>query len=463
MKKTISMVMALLMLTALLCSCGSAVKNEGLTVDDFADSSENQQGWISVLDSNLVVNPAEYQGNSSDNGNRAALNLGLLDESKNVKTELNDVIFLLENNSANGKGGEVVFTTNEGVDDIKTLLRWNNKVTFNYEDGTFTATQTGSASNNIQLMNRLKLDFNKDIVAILNIANYTAGTTHVKDDEETDPGWGFSGSMQVVDAEGGKETIAITAQASNEETGRFVAYFSDVVKNQTTKDLATSTGNLNAVITIYGNDTYITVDDYQIVLIDKGFKYAENEAKTTWYPYAIVSEIEYPNGTKAEITDYFAHYTTVGRKIHFAAEGLFTLGGKVEGTLTYDEANNVMVIDGDGYTYAISPKKKQNVQFYNSEADMLSDKNATTEPTSSTKYWTVSLGRIDVGTDLFVAASAVADSEGVSVEELVERTKEATESGKTQKRLDYTKEWWESYIHVFDLPDDLILNVPNAD
>ena len=91
---------------------------------------------------------------------------------------------------------------------------------------------------------------------------------------------------------------------------------------------------------------------------------------------------------------------------------------------------------------------------------MLAGKNATTEPTSATKYWTVSLGRIDVGTDLFVAASAVADSEGVSVDELVARTKEATESGKTQKRLDYTKEWWESYIHVFDVPNDLILNAP---
>jgi len=455
------MVMALLMLTALLCSCGSAVKNEGLTVDDFADSSENQQGWIGLLDSNLVVNPAEYQGNDSGNGNRMALNLGLLDESKNVMTALDDVIFLMENNAANGLGGETIFTI-EGLGDIKEALRYTSKATVSYEDGSFTATQTGSSSQNLGLANKITgLTFDKDIVAILNVANYTAGTTYIIDDEETEPGWGFSANIQVVAADNTRETIAITAQASNEETGRFVAYFSDVVNNQTTKDLATSTGNINnAVITIYGQDTYVTVDEYRIVLIDKGFKYSDAEAKTTWYPYAIVSELEYPNGTKAEVTDYFAHYTTIGRKIHFLSEGLFTLGGKVEGTLTYDESNNVMVIDGDGYTYAISPKKKQNVKFYNSEADMLADKNATTEPTSSTKYWTVSLGRIDVDTELFVAASAVADSEGVSVDELIARTKEATESGKTQKRLDYTKEWWESYIHVFDLPDALILNVP---
>ena len=460
MKKTISMVMALLMLTALLCSCGSGVKNEGLTVDDFADSSETQQGWISVLDSNVVVNPAEYQGNDSANGNRMALNLGLLDESKNVTTALDDVIFLLEDNAANGVGGEVIFTTNENVDNIKSILRYGTKVTLNYEDGIFTATQTGAASNTIKLSKRLSVDFNKDIVAILNVSNYTPGTTFVKDDAETDPSWGFSASMQVVDADNKKENISILAKANAEKAEKLVAYISDVVETQTTKDLATSKGNLDATITIYGNDTYITVDDFQIVLIDKGFKYAESEAKTTWYPYAIVSELEYPNGTKATTTDYFADYTTVARKIEFGSEGLFTLAGKVEGVLTYDIANNVMVVDGEGYTYAIAPKKKQDVKFYNSEADMLADKNGTTEPTESTKYWTVSLGKIEIGSEVFVAASVVADSEGVSVEQLIDRVKVATEAGKAPDRLEYTKSWWENYIHVFELPDDLILNVP---
>ena len=119
-----------------------------------------------------------------------------------------------------------------------------------------------------------------------------------------------------------------------------------------------------------------------------------------------------------------------------------------------------MVVDGEGYTYAIAPKKKQDVKFYNSEADMLADKNGTTEPTESTKYWTVSLGKIEIGSEVFVAASVVADSEGVSVEQLIDRVKVATEAGKAPDRLEYTKSWWDNYIHVFELPDDLILNVP---
>ena len=137
----------------------------------------------------------------------------------------------------------------------------------------------------------------------------------------------------------------------------------------------------------------------------------------------------------------------------------FTLAGKVEGTLTYDESNNVMIVEGSGYKYVIAPKKKQNVQFFDSEADMLAGKNAKTEPSSSTKYWTVSCGRIEVDTDLFVAVSVDTSKD---LETLIAETKKATESGNTDKRLQRTKDYWESYIHYYALPDGLILNVPNV-
>ena len=458
MKKTISMVLAILMLTALLCSCGSSVQNEGLTVDDFADSSETQQGWLGLPDSSLIINPDKYQGNEADNGNRLGLNIGLVDDSGNITKSFNDLIFLVENNSANGKGGEPIWTT-AGLDDIGAALRWGSKASVEYNDGSFNANSAGTASSALNFATRVAIpDFSKDIVAILNVSNYSAGAVHVKDDTETQPGWGLSGSLQVIHPDG-KETISITAQASNEETGRFVAYFSDVVKSQTNYNLDEASGQLNGTITIYGDGTSITVDEYQIVLIDKGFKYADTKAKTTWYPYAIVSELEYPNGTKAETTDYFANYSTVARKITFKAGGLFTLAGKVEGTLTYDESNNVMVVEGSGYKYVIAPKKKQNVQFFDSEADMLAGRNAKAEPSSATKYWTVSCGRIEVDTDLFVAVSVDTSKD---LETLIAETKKATESGNTDKRLQRTKDYWESYIHYYALPDGLILNVPNV-
>ena len=43
-----------------------------------------------------------------------------------------------------------------------------------------------------------------------------------------------------------------------------------------------------------------------------------------------------------------------------------------------------------------------------------------------------------------------------------ETLKKATESGNTDKRLQRTKDYWESYIHYYALPDGLILNVPNV-
>lgn len=455
MKKVFSMVLASLMLVALLCGCGSSAFNEGLTVDDFADSSESQQGWLGLPDSSLVINPDKYQGNESDNGNRLGLNIGILDESGNVKTSLNDLIFLIENNSSNGKSGEDLWTIEDADSSI---LRWGSKANVDFNNGSFVASSASTASSTISFASRIPIDFSKDIVAVLDVANYNAGATYVKDDDETDPGWGFAGSIQVIHPDG-KETIALTAQSNVESTGRFVAYFSDLLKNQTSYNLDESTGLLNGTITIYGDGTAITVDEYKIILVEKGFKYAESTAKTTWYPYAIVSELEYQNGTKVETTDYFANYSTVARKLTFKAAGLMTLAGKVEGTLTYDDTNNVMVVEGSGYKYVIAPKKKQDVQFFNSEADMLANKNASSEPSSSTKYWTVSCGRAEADTDIFVAVSV---DESKDTETLIAETKKATESGNTDRRLQRTKDYWESYIHYYELPDSLILNVPNS-
>ena len=460
MKKTISMVLAVLMLTALLCSCGNSGYNKNLAVDDFADSSAEQQGWLRLPDSSLVINPDEYQGNTSNNKDRLGLNLGILDENGNVTKSLNDLVFIVENKSANGVGGETIWSTAD-ADDIGSILRWGLKATVQGDAGTFTATTSGTPSSAINFMKRLSgVDLSKELVAVLDVSKYNKGEVFVKDDEETEPGWGFSASVAITHPDG-KENVSINAQASTEDEGKFVYYFSDTLRNNATYELSESTGQLNCTFGLYGEGTSVVVSEYKIVQFDKGFQYATEAAKTTWYLYAIVSDIAYPNGTKVQTTDYFANYSTVARKITLKDTGLMTLAGKVEGTLTYDSLNNVMVVEGDGYSYVVAPKKKLDITFYNSEADMLAGKYGTTEPTSSTEYWTVYCGStVQVDSDIYIAVSLDASKD---VETLIEETVAPTKSNNTKARFERTKEWWNQYIHVYELPDTYILNVPNAD
>lgn len=453
MKKTISMVMAFLMLAVLLSSCGSSAKNAGLTVDDFADSSATQQRWLRLEGSSLVVNPDEYLGNDSGTGNRMALNIGLLNEDGTVSKSLNDLIFILENASANGVGGQDIWAID--ISDATANSRWGSKLTVTEDNGLFTAATSGSATQTINFNPRINIDLTKDIVALINASSFIPGATV----NDVEAGWKIGGTATVVSPTEGSESAVLSPQTDTTEVGQYVYYLSDMIKSQLKISTEGSSATLNLAFSILGDGTSLTFSNYKVVQIDRGFHYADAAASTTWYPYGIKSALEYTNGTKVETFDYFANYMTVARKITYKAGGLLALAGKVDGTITYDEASNVMVIEGDGYKYVIAPKKKQDVEFYESEADMLARANATTAPTATTKYWTVSCGKITVDTDLFVAVSV--DPE-MTVDELIEATKKAVDAGGTDKRLSKTKEYWESYIHYYDLPNELITNVPQA-
>ncbi|MBQ2721107.1 MAG: hypothetical protein IJF23_06190, partial [Clostridia bacterium] len=101
-----------------------------------------------------------------------------------------------------------------------------------------------------------------------------------------------------------------------------------------------------------------------------------------------------------------------------------------------------------------SPKRKQYVTFYNSEADLLARVNGTEEPTADTQYWTVGCGRIEVGSDLYVSVALDANK---SVEELCEEAKAAVGAGNTAKRIETNIEYWDAYLAAITIPSDLIL------
>ncbi|MBO5035567.1 MAG: hypothetical protein J6D42_00630 [Clostridia bacterium] len=453
MKKFISIMLVLVLALSLLAGCGGdagGVKNNGIKSKDLADSSDTQQRWLRLPDSSsntcrLVINPDEYAGGNAGNYDRLPLNLGLLNDDATVKKSLNDLIFIVESNSANGIGGTDTFVPVYDQEDTENVnTRYTVKKMTLDVDGTKVSAIIGegdeTSTQNITMRVKIPVDFSVDIVAVVDIVS----SSGVK--------WKVTGASQ-------KPTYSILAQNDTDATGHFAFNLTEILSQQLKEDDDVSAMTLNCTLSVIGANSPLVFDNYKIVTIERGFQYADANASTTWYPYGIVSTLTYPNGTAAEVMDYFADYSTVARRIQFTADGSFYLAGKVYGTLTYDEKQNLMIIEGDGFNYVVSPKRKQYVTFYNSEADLLARVNGTEEPTADTQYWTVGCGRIEVGSDLYVSVALDANK---SVEELCEEAKAAVGAGNTAKRIETNIEYWDAYLAAITIPSDLILASASA-
>ena len=448
MKKFISIMLVLVLTLGVLagCSGGSSggVKNGGIKSNDLKDSSETQQRWLRIPDSStnvckLVINPDEYSGGASGNFNRLPLNLGLLDDSKAVTKTFNDLIFVVESKSANGVGGTEVFVPvyDQEAEDVNT--RYTVKKMTLDVDGTKVSATIGdgdeTSTQNITMRDKVPVDFQTDIVAVVDIIS----SSGVK--------WKVTGASQ-------KPTYTILAQNDTDATGHFAFNLTEILSQQVTEEDDISVMTLNVTLSVIGAGSPLVFQDYKILSIERGFQYAAENAATTWYPYGIVSTLTYPNGTAAEVMDYFANYSCVARRITFKKDGSFYLAGKVYGKLTYDDKQNLMIVEGDGFNYVVSPKRKQYITFYDSESDFLTRSNGTSEPTASTQYWTVGCGRIEIDTDLYVSVALDATK---SVEELCEEAKDAVGAGKTAKRIEENIAYWDKYLASITIPSELIL------
>lgn len=448
MKKFISIMLVLMMAISLLVGCGGGssggVKNNGIKSNDLKDSSDTQQRWLRLPDNSknvcrLVINPDEYSGGNAGNYNRLPLNLGIINDEFKVVETLNDLIFVVESKSANGIGGTEVFVPvyDQEAEDVNTRYTVKKmtcdvdgtKVTATIGDGDETSTQ------NITMREKIEYDPAIDIVAVVDIIS----SSGVK--------WKVTGASQ-------KPTYSILAQNDTDATGHFAFNLSEILSQQIQETDDISAMTLNVTLSVIGAGSPLVFQDYKVLAIDRGFQYAEATASNTWYPYGIVSSLTYPNGTAAEVMDYFADYDVVARKITFKKDGSFYLAGKVYGKLTYDDKQNLMIVEGNGFNYVVSPKRKQYITFFDSEADMLSRTNGTAEPTANTQYWTVGCGRIEVDTDLYVSVALDAKKD---IETLCEEAKGAVGAGNTAKRIELNIAYWDKYLAAITIPSDLIL------
>jgi hypothetical protein len=439
MKKLLSLLTAVILTGTLLTSCGESNKNPGITSVDLTDASAAQQRWLRLPESNLIINPDAFSGTDSSDLKKLPLNIGILDtsgEKATVKYTANDMLFIMEDNSANGKGGTEIFKAIFAGDGANmTYNKTNLNVDSTGEKITMSVNpKCPNVWEGITFKKALDLNLDKDVIIDIDIAD-CQGRMSLK------------GNLT-------KPSIADTVIAQEDATitGHKTYGLSDVIaKLGVTSGMA----KLNFTIFAIDYDKPVTINSFKIKEIDRGFHVATDNAKTEWSPSAIKSTLTYPNGSYLETTDFFIDNNTIGRKIRAVDASTLTLGGKLAGKATYDSKANTFNVEADGFKYVIAPKRKLNVAFYDSEADMLAKINGSPEAKETSAYWCVGFGTMQPDDEVNIAISMSTD---LSIEEMNGLVKDGTSSIKTKTMMEDRIAYWDEYLVNNEITPDYILN-----
>lgn len=456
MKKKITAVfLALLMLAALLCGCSGNIKHKNYNTGVFTDSSVYQQRWLRDPETDLVLNPEGYINGTPASDNRLSLNVGYLNADKEVSTVINDSLFLLESSSANAKVGEVYF---EGVwdqNDPECNLKYSAEkvVADTSTPGRIAIDSFATDTQVIQFKSTIPFRWDVDLLVVMEVASVS-----------TDAQWGLQASLI------GTSRTGVTLSADDTvDTGRFVFNLSDIAKAHVKNADEHPELEFNMMLRISSAAESellprIVLTSYKILAVPKTLTYANDKVSTTWAPHAITSELAFPNGSAAKTTDFFAVDATdkenvfknvVARQITYTGQGILFLGGKTEGKVQFDDTKIWIMVDGDGYNFVVAPKKKQGLEFFASEEDMLNRRNGTETPDGNTKYWSVPLGTYTVGDSIFAAVAFGTDAD--DFETLGEKAKAVVSSTKAVKYYNRAVAYWDWYLkRVDELPNEFI-------
>jgi len=432
MKKICGLTLAFILLIGILSSCGEANMNPGITSIDLRDTTSTQQTWLGMPDSKLVINPDEYSGKSSStNPAFAPLNIGILDDSGSVTKTLNDVMFLLETNSSNGLGGEVVFDgkwEGEGKN-----FSWNAKdlIVDPLPNGGVTySIPAGHSSNAVAMTTKqVKLDMKMDNYLIVDVGE----------------------CVGMVSFKGGPAD----QQGDFREAGVHQYYINDLLATANPKFNMERVYSATYVLYAIEPGNPVTINSYKFVSIPKGFHAARaDDIQTTWAPFELMKNYTYDNNMQIEVRDFFADTNTIVRKITAVNPGMALLCGKFENGIKYDSKSGYLEAEVDGVKISINPKRKLNIKFYATEEDLLGDRNVSSEPTGNSGYWTVPLGQLKENDDLYLA---VAMDSTLTFAELGELTKDRVSTTGSKKAYSETIEYWDAYLVANEIPSDYII------
>lgn len=437
--KALALCLAAVLLAGLFTACG---KSYNFTSADAVDSSDSQQRWLKYPESSVVINPAAVSGEDTTDKNKQSLSIGIGDKT------VDDVLFTLEDASANGTGGSIEWEADFTAETTKfknmTSLTNNSKgsaldvvIPDTSADGkeldaynTYTIRGIQDAYQYDFINNKYYLVIETgECAEMVDINLYTFAPTYDK----------------------------LLASVGANETK--VVCINDLVRSTNEEDLVTDSTRAFFDIHFKKGGAY-QFKSFAVKVMPSGVQAATSVA-LEYAPYALKNTATYPNGTVVETSDFFYDTATVTRKVTLTSNGSFAVGGKIAdgAEFTYNDKDGYIEVNGaNGINYCIKLAKKDTVKFYATEADMLSDKNAL-ESASGAKFWTTAVTDLTNGESAYFSVAA---STSEKADALEKSAKNGASQNKARKRLETLPSEWDEYIKSHGDVENYIKNIPET-
>lgn len=428
--KITAILLTVILAGSLLTACS---KGNDFTCADVINRSEDQQKWLRFPQSSLVINPDAIGEGKEDSRDMTTipLSFGVQDASGNVIATYDDAFFILEYSCANGLGSEVVKQISwDGCKGLSKVDNLSNGTTL-----AFTIPDGFDKEIQVRLTETMMIDYNdKNLFLSCNIAELPEGASLIFQPYIIDT----TGRPLTFETWTAPGYYLLNLRSAAENVG--VSPFFDE-GNSMSVQLKTSTPGR------------YRITDFSIVRLGTGYQKAAKAASTEWAPYYMKSNIQYPNGSAVETTDFFLGANIIGRKITPKAAGDVGFAGKIYGTCSYDSNQNALTFDNGATKYAIFLKRKGTIEYYATYEDLMSGENVLESPEGAA-YWALlvnSLAPSEDDTASFYVAVAASDT--LSMKELLDVGGSSISVTKAKKVYSSLEAYWDSFIAENDVSD----------
>jgi len=350
----------------------AATASSAVTAGDLAQTGADQQRWLSIPGSRIVMNPFNDDAGGSEidqnSGPQLPLNTGYYVNDKAPTTS-----GLLQAYRRTGDGGSGSDATAGFSDDFSDVSAWSkasNGATMSAVDAGGAVTLPGSSYGYVA--RKITVDVSANPILTIDVAS-TKGLWAVKLNTNDD----------------GNGDDAFELQHDSTATGK---------QDYNLASTTGWTGTKTFWLKLYqiGNGDSNTTTTYKSLSMHPGSVpvQASTSASTTWRPDRLEFTARYAKGTVTG-DDQFHDVNSITRRI--TADGVDADGGKLviagawNGTPSYDEATRVLTITAQNYVYAIALPGDANAEFYGSTSSLLAGAQAANAPSGSTGTWAVSL------------------------------------------------------------------------
>lgn len=371
------------------------------TADELAQTGADQQRWLSLPDSRVVLNPFDFRSTESplqqSTGPQLPLNAGYY--AGDSAFPLNGLVSMYQQPAGSPPGGG----TSIGYrDDFTTLsLDWQA------EAGLQTQVQNGALALNIAaggppwaaLTRWVTVDLDQHPVVQIRV---------------NQAGGGSNWALKVND---GTQAVDTFVQSNTAATGALTYNIPALTGWSGTK-------TFKIRIFVIGQGTPVLVDDLRAQSdVDPWLRTTTSQSHS-WLPYTLPFTANYADGMSVAGQDYLHDRDSVTRKMSLQgipADGSkLVFAGKYSGTVSFDSANRRVTVRSGSFEYSVRlPGVNPQITYYEAENDLLVGGPVLSTPESS-GVWAVQLdppaGQTSLSATIGVGFATTAEPVGTSAQ-----------------------------------------------